>query len=169
MPASLPGPTTPSVKRRLLSLLYEGLLLTAVELVAVGLFLLLTGNRHSPAYGHALQFVLFLVTALYFIYFWSERGQTLAMKTWRIQLIKPGYARLPLRVAVARFLLAWGWFLPALMACYAFNLNTEKEIAAALLVGMAGWALTAFLDQDRQFLHDRLLGTRLVLRAQKPR
>jgi uncharacterized RDD family membrane protein YckC len=24
------------------------------------------------------------------------------------------------------------------------------------------WALTAFLDKDRQFLHDKLAGTRLV-------
>jgi uncharacterized RDD family membrane protein YckC len=30
-------------------------------------------------------------------------------------------------------------------------------------VGVLAWGLTAFLDRDRQFLHDRLAGTRLVL------
>jgi hypothetical protein len=28
---------------------------------------------------------------------------------------------------------------------------------------VVAWGLTAFLDRDRQFLHDRLAGTRLVL------
>jgi uncharacterized RDD family membrane protein YckC len=32
----------------------------------------------------------------------------------------------------------------------------------ALAIGVVAWGLTAFLDRDRQFLHDRLAGTRLV-------
>ena len=34
--------------------------------------------------------------------------------------------------------------------------------ASTLDVSIAGWALAARLDRDRQFLHDRLAGTRLV-------
>jgi len=32
-----------------------------------------------------------------------------------------------------------------------------------LLAGIVLWSLTAFLDKDRQFLHDKIAGTRLVL------
>ena len=159
--------TTPTIKRRLLSMVYESLLLLAVELAAVAVFLLATQNRHSALYEHGLQFTLFWVTAAYFIHFWTDSGHTLAMKTWRIKLVKPGHARLPLKTAAARFLLSWGWFLPALLVCYVFKISHKGDIGLALLIGMLAWALTALLDKDRQFLHDKLLGTRLVL-LQRP-
>ena len=144
-------------------MVYETFLLTAVALLTVAVFLLVTQNRHSPTLDHALRFVLFLVTAAYFIHFWSDSGHTLAMKTWRIKVIQPGHAKLPVRSAAARFLLAWGWFLPALLACYAFNISDKKNIGLALLAGIAGWACTALFDKDGQFMHDRLAGTRLIL------
>ncbi len=161
MSNSKPSIAAPTVQRRLICMIYETLLLLAVELAAVSVFLLLTQNRQGAAYEHALQFTLFLVTAAYFIHFWTDSGHTLAMKTWRIKLVKPGYARLPIKVAAARFLLAWGWFLPALVVCYALGLH-KAQMAIAIGIGMAAWACTAFLDKDRQFLHDRLLGTRLI-------
>jgi hypothetical protein len=35
-------------------------------------------------------------------------------------------------------------------------------VSIAVAVGIAVWALTAFLDKDRQFLHDKIAGTRLT-------
>jgi uncharacterized RDD family membrane protein YckC len=66
-------------------------------------------------------------------------------------------------MAMLRYLLAWGWFLPALVVRAAFGLHGKGETAAVIAAGIAAWALTAFLGKDRQFLHDRLAGTRLVL------
>ncbi len=164
--------TTPTVRRRLICMIYETLLLAAVELAAVSVFLLLTQNRQGPVYEHALQFTLFLVTAAYFIHFWTDSGHTLAMKTWRIKLVMPGYARLPIKVAAMRYLLAWGWFLPALVASYALGLS-RPQMGIAIAIGIAAWASTAFLDKNRQFLHDKLAGTRLIslpkpVKAEKP-
>jgi uncharacterized RDD family membrane protein YckC len=153
---------TPTVKRRLISMVYEMFLLFAVEMFAVLVFLLLTGNRQEPLYQHGLKAYLFLVTAAYFVHFWTDSGHTLAMKTWRIKLVKVGYKQVPYTTAALRYLLAWGWFLPALLVCWAFGISGKGEIAAALTVGVVAWALTAFLDKDRQFLHDRLAGTRLI-------
>ncbi|WP_020652980.1 RDD family protein [Massilia niastensis] len=158
-----PKVATPSVKRRVLAMVYEAFLLTAAEMLAVLAYLLLTGNRQEPVYQHGLKAFLFLVTAAYFIHFWTDSGHTLAMKTWRMKLIQPGHARLPFRTAAIRYLLAWGWFAPALLVCAVFGLHAKGEIAIALAIGVVAWALTAFLDKDRQFLHDRLAGTRLVL------
>ncbi|MET3129943.1 putative RDD family membrane protein YckC [Oxalobacteraceae bacterium GrIS 1.11] len=152
---------TPSIQRRLICIIYETFLLTAVELLVVAVFMLATGKRDTPAYQHGLQFTLFLVTAAYFIHFWTDSGHTLAMKTWRIKLVKPGCARLPIKVAASRFLLAWGWFLPALLVCYTFKLG-KAETGIAIVLGLVAWACTAFLDKDRQFLHDKLAGTRLI-------
>ena len=53
------------------------------------------------------------------------------------------------------------WVLPAVVACQVFDLQHWRALAA-LGVGVLLWASTAYLDRDRQFLHDRLSGTRLV-------
>ncbi len=153
---------TPSLKRRLISIVYEAFLLTAVEMFATGVFLLATQNRKGPLFEHGLKAFLFLVTAAYFIHFWTDSGHTLAMKTWRIKLVKVGYAKVPYGTAALRYLLAWGWFLPALAVCWAFHITSKGAVSAALAIGVLAWAMTAFLDKDRQFLHDKLAGTRLI-------
>lgn len=157
-----PAHGAPTLRRRLTAMVYEFFLLFAVEMLAVLVFLLATGNRQEAPYQHGLKLFLFLVTGAYFTWCWTNTGHTLAMKTWRIKLIKPGHARLPWRAAIARYLLAWGWFAPALIVCALFGLHARGQIAVALAIGVLAWALTALLDKDRQFLHDRLAGTRLV-------
>jgi uncharacterized RDD family membrane protein YckC len=160
---------TPTVRRRIISMIYEAFLLLAVDMLAVALYLIATGNRHGQVYQDGLKFFLFLVTAAYFVHFWTDSGHTLAMKTWRIKLVKAGYARVPFRVAAIRYLLAWGWFLPALIVCAALRLTGKAEVSIAIAVGIVAWGLTAFLDKDRQFLHDKLAGTRLVALPKAPK
>jgi uncharacterized RDD family membrane protein YckC len=152
----------PTVRRRLVVMVYETFLLLAVEMLAVALYLLVTRNSHAPLAQHGLKLFLFLVTGAYFVWCWTDSGHTLAMKTWRLRLISIGQPRVPLRSAVLRYLLAWGWFLPALIVCAVFGLTGKAEVSAVVAAGVAAWSLTAFLDKDRQFLHDRLAGTRLV-------
>ena len=154
---------TPTVKRRLIAMVYETFLLLAVEMLAVALFLVVTRNNHAPAFQYAMKVWLFVVTGAYFVWGWTNSGHTLAMKTWRMQVVTHGGARLPLTTAIVRYLLAWGWFLPALLACTTLGLKDKAQVGAAVAVGVLAWGLTAFLDRDRQFLHDRLAGTRLVL------
>lgn len=153
---------TPSIKRRLIAMVYETFLLMAVEMLAVALYLVVTRNHHAPVFEYGLKAWLFAVTGAYFAWGWTNSGHTLAMKTWRMQVVTAAGARLPLRTAILRYLLAWGWFLPALVACALLGLKDKGQIGIALAVGVAGWALTARFDRDRQFLHDRLAGTRLV-------
>ena len=160
--AKPPAVGTPTVKRRVIAMVYEAFLLIAVEALAVFLFIFATGNRQERPYHVALSVFLFLVTAAYFMHAWSGSGFTLAMKTWRIKVVKVGYARVPLKNAAIRYLLAWGWFAPALLAGALLDLHGLKEWAIVLTVGAVAWGLTAFLDKDRQFLHDRIAGTRLI-------
>lgn len=153
---------TPTIKRRLTAMVYETFLLLAVEMLAVALFLIVTRNNHAPVFQYAMKVWLFIVTGAYFTWGWTNSGHTLAMKTWRMQVVTAGGARLPLTTAIVRYLLAWGWFLPALLACTALGLKDKAQIGTAIAVGVLAWGLTAFFDRDRQFLHDRLAGTRLV-------
>jgi uncharacterized RDD family membrane protein YckC len=153
---------TPTVKRRIVAMVYEAFLLIAVEALAVLIYIVATGNRQAPAYRTGLMVFLFLVTAAYFVHAWSGSGFTLAMKTWRIKVVKVGAAKVPFKNAALRYLLAWGWFAPALLVGGLLGLHHFKEWALVLVLGLVAWGLTAFLDKDRQFLHDRIAGTRLI-------
>jgi uncharacterized RDD family membrane protein YckC len=140
---------------------YEAMLLFGVVFIAGWLFDTLSQSRNELTLRHARQSWLFLVLGIYFVFFWRHGGQTLAMKTWRIRLVCPGRQKLPLTKAVARYLLAWMWFLPAAGLAYALDLKPWASIGVIVL-GMALWAMTILVDKDRQFLHDRLLGTRQI-------
>ena len=139
----MPAPdhlASPGILRRLAGLCYEALLLSAVLTVTLILpHVLLGAFGHRLATPPVLWAHLFLVLLVYCVWFWSHGGQTLAMKTWRIRLLTP--AGLPVRPAQAllRYLLCW----------------------PSLALGGVG-SLWALVDRDRQFLHDRLAGTRLV-------
>jgi uncharacterized RDD family membrane protein YckC len=142
-------------------MVYEALLLFGVGVFFLLLFDPLTQSRHALKLRHARGFFLFLVYGLYFAYFWCRSGQTLAMKTWRLKLVAPGLPRLPLRMAVIRYLLIWIWFLPVLAVSEVLVPFGWANIGL-ICVGFTLWAMTALFDKDRQFLHDKIAGTRLI-------
>jgi uncharacterized RDD family membrane protein YckC len=150
------------MRRRLLSFVYEGVLLFGVVMLAGFVYGTLTGQRHALQGLHGLQAFVFLVLGAYFVGFWTRAGQTLPMRTWHILLVDregrlPGVAR-----ATARYLLCWAWFLPALAIVRLMDIQGGGRITLALTAGVLAYALLALLSRDRQFLHDRLCGTRLV-------
>ncbi|MYN07638.1 RDD family protein [Massilia sp. FT127W] len=158
MPIEQPAPT---VKRRLISMVYELLLAFAVLFLPFLIFEIVSGASHTPVAEHMRQMLAFLVLGAYFIHQWVREGQTLAMRTWRIKVVLPGHAHVPPKIAALRYLLSWGWVLPALVVDYAFGLSRWQALNA-IGAGILAWALTAFFNKDRQFLHDRIAGTRLV-------
>lgn len=85
------------------------------------------------------QFWVLTWVGAYFVYCWTKSGQTLAMKAWRLRVETIDGQRLNLMQASARYLAA--------------------VIGLALLGAGFLWML---VDPQRQFLHDRLLRTRVV-------
>ena len=131
---------TPGIGRRLLCLIYEALLLTAVVLTAGGIA---TGIAHAadlPQPRVLTRLVVIAVCAAYFAVQWCGRGQTLPMKTWRIRIQTVSGKRLSVSQALLRM--------------------TAATIGYAAFCLPILWAL---IDRDRQFLHDRIAGTRLVV------
>jgi len=127
---------TPGLPRRLASMVYEAILLFAVAFLAAWVFFFASGGRDATAGAmrHLLQLCIGLFFAAYFLWSWLRGGQTLAMKAWRIRLIDITPASALLRL-----------------------------ILAALLVPTGISLIWALFDRDRQFLHDRLARSRLVL------
>ncbi len=120
-------------------MVYELLLVTAVLFIASLPFLYLVGDAETGWRHYAFQLYLVGVLFAYFSAFWRRSGQTLAMKTWRIRLVDLNGGRVSLKQSALRFVLA---------------------LLGLALAGVGFW--WALFDRDRQFLHDRLAGTRLV-------
>jgi uncharacterized RDD family membrane protein YckC len=161
-PASLPADpfTAPPLPRRMAAWLYEGVLLFGVVIAAGLVFSVAMQMRHGLDHRHAFIGFLFLVIGGYCIYFWT-RGQTLAMKTWRLRLVDRLGRPLTFGRAALRYLFCWIWILPPLAAFQSRRIATGDVLA--LLAGwVVFWALLSRLHPLRQFWHDAFAGTRVV-------
>ena len=153
--------TAPGLKRRMACWLYEGMLLFAVVFVAGWLFSTLGQMRDAmDGRRHLLQGFLFIIFGIYFAWFWA-RGQTLAMKTWNIRVVDVRGKPITQLRGLARYVLAWLWFLPPLAVVAPLKLP-GGEIAVLMLGWVLVWALLSRFHPQKQFLHDAMAGTRLI-------
>jgi uncharacterized RDD family membrane protein YckC len=152
----------PSLWRRMACFVYEGVLLFGVLMIAGYLFSSLTQQRHALLGRHALQAFLFIVLGIYFVWFWSRSGQTVAMKAWHIRLVTHDGKPVSQARALGRYGLSWLWFVPALAALFLSGLKSSAAICGLLFAGVAVYAALSRLHPQRQFWHDAVCGTRLV-------
>ena len=164
-PESPPGAApivSASLRRRLASFIYEGVLLFGVLMIAGYLFAGLTQQRHALLGRSYLQGFLFIVLGIYFVWFWSRGGQTVAMKAWRIRLRARDGGPVSQPRALARYLLCWLWFAPALFSAWASGTRSAGVIFGLLGVGVVAYSALALVHPRRDFVHDAICGTRLV-------
>jgi uncharacterized RDD family membrane protein YckC len=128
-----------SLRVRLLSMVYEALLLAALWLVATAFFAAVVGDSRLQPWRTLLQLYLVAVTCIYFVWSWTGGRRTLPMRTWRLRLVNRAGEPPSVRTALLRFLIAL--------------------LALPLGAAAAWWAL---VDRERLFLHDRIAGTRLM-------
>jgi uncharacterized RDD family membrane protein YckC len=163
----------PTLFRRLASLGYEGLIVAAIVLAggfafaggAAGLRAVsgAAGATAPDALERALlQAFLIVLLGTYFVRSWVRGGQTLALRAWRLRVVGADGRGIDARRALARFALAgsalgaglvaalWLWRHPTSLAGWVAVVPAAADVA---------WAIG---DRDRQFLHDRLSGTRVV-------
>lgn len=160
----------PSLRRRLACFLYEGVLLFGVVMAAGLLYAIATQQRHALQGLIGLQLVVFVVLGAYFAVCWSRSGQTLAMQTWQIRVVTAAGGPLSLARALGRYVLAWGWFIPGLLAVWLAGLKGPAATFSVLIAGVLAYAALSWLRADRQYWHDAVCGTRLVdCRADPPK
>ncbi len=124
---------TPGLLRRLAAMLYEALLLAAVAFFAAWLFFFASGGRDATAGSTRHLLQLFILVFFAAYFLWCWlRGG----QTLAMKAWRIRLVGVTPKKAIVRFLLAVLFFPVTIL-----------------------WAL---VDKDRQFLHDRLAGTRLV-------
>lgn len=150
-------------------MIYEAVLLFGVAFI-VGYALLATLRWSYPLAAHqrwVLQALLFIAFGIYFVYCWSRSGQTLAMKSWQLRLVGPDGRPPSVGTAVLRYLLAWTLLAPGLVFVARFHTHAAWD-ALAFVIGFAAMLLVTRTHADRQLLHDRLLGTRVIRERSQP-
>ena len=146
-----PLPTAP-VWRRFAALVYDSFILLALSF-AYGAVLTAAGAAMHPDMPHDYQPMFhsplvivgwFLVLAGFYAWFWKRGGQTIGMKTWRIQLVntkpKPiSWSQIGLRILVG--------------------------IPATLCLGISYWF--RLIDASGDCLHDKLSHTHVIVLPKK--
>lgn len=130
---------SPTLFRRLAASVYELLLLIAIWLVCAGVFIAIFGDATAGLKRLALQLLLWNVTGAYFIRCWKQAGQTLAMKTWKLQIVSQDGQALTYQQLCLRYVFA----------------------SLGLVAAGAGFLWMIF-DRESLFLHDRLTGCKVI-------
>lgn len=129
--------------RRFAAILYDSLLLLALLFMATVPFIAIEGGESIEAGSGPLhivyQLTLVLVAYAFFVGFWRQRGRTLGMQSWGLQLQTPDGKLPSLGAATVRFFAAILSWLPLGLGFF--------------------WQLW---DADRLTWHDRLSKTRVV-------
>jgi len=133
--------TYPGIFSRLMSFTYDIFLVAALWFLSgfifLGLYkLVVPDNDYFPPEIGAM--IIFLTTAAYYVYFWSNGRNTLGMSTWSHDIITDNEARLSPKLALQRFLL----------------------YLVLSVIGML-WIL---IDKENRCLPDKILGLKIVKR-----
>jgi uncharacterized RDD family membrane protein YckC len=135
----------PSLLRCLSAAFYESAMVFGINFLPAYLYLALSNTRAEDLQQGGVrawlyQGFIFTVFAIYFGWSWSHGRRTLAQKTWGLRVTNLDGSPLTQQRAVLRYTLAW----------------------VSVLCGFLGFFYALF-NSERIFLHDKILGTRIVL------
>jgi uncharacterized RDD family membrane protein YckC len=87
------------------------------------------------------------------------------MKTWRMALARADGGTVDARAAVVRYLSAW---IGPLLALVAYEFLHPRNLGVHAAWWLAVGYVWPVVDPQRQFLHDRIAGTRIVMAPGRP-
>lgn len=149
--------------KRLLVIVYDGLLLAGVQLVCFAPFYLIevllpNSITNTEFWGVVKGAYLLLVAFVFYAWFWTHGGQTLGMKAWRLYLINANGKFISWKKSLVRYLsaiLSWG-LAPAILYYVGFD-----RWYLAIGLGFT-WML---LNPKRLAWHDFLSQSQIVQQA----
>ncbi|MBC7984261.1 MAG: RDD family protein [Candidatus Obscuribacterales bacterium] len=159
--------------RRFGAMFYDGLLCIALLMVATLPFIpFAEGHMLVPsevgALAYVYRIVLCILVVLFFGFFWTNKGRTLGMQAWRLQVETLSGGLPSWRDVAMRLALACVPWMPALIT---LAIAEQCSLPNVRLVGLSLVALgplnylVALIDPQRRAWHDRFLQTRIVRRA----
>lgn len=119
-------------------MVYDGLILLALLIIATAFALPVTGNQVRAGESFAFTIYLLLVWFAYLAWCWSQSGQTLGMRAWKIRIQNLNGDHPDVRECLVRF-------------------SVSLVSSACLGLGF----FSAMLRDDRSCWHDRASNTSL--------
>ena len=133
-----------SMRRRIAAMVYDFFLIIGIWMVSIA-GLVQVFNEGEAISGLGLQLFLFFELFLFYIFFWSFRGQSLGMQVWKIRVVNLQGKVLSPREACMRFCWASISLMPLGLGFF-WMLFKAEHIA----------------------LHDKLSKTRVIYLGSKP-
>ena len=140
-------------------MLYEAVLL-------FGLLFFLSALLHTvwpaaDAKPWVLRVAAFIALGAYFSYCWHKSGQTLAMKTWHLRLVRVTGQPVGVLMALLRYCAAWTLLLPGYVMVWAADIHGVRALAA-YVASLAVMVLAGYFGPQKRMLHDWMTGTRVI-------
>lgn len=164
----MPAPLHPNLVKRLLTALYDSLLVLATVFIATALTLPFTKGTIASENKIYMSLYLLSVIYLFFGWFWTHGGQTLGMRAWKQQLVQFNGQAVSWKQSTIRFITglpAWSLFLIGLLIW----MYPDKIQLKATLTNLPNWlfALIGFvwvlLDNRSNNWRDKLSGTHIII------
>lgn len=172
----------PTLKRRITVSLYEMLVLLGVWAVGHLLPYLMIGvlffsksnlSEPEPWLAGLVFFHLYALFGIYFVWYWTKTGQTLAMQTWHVKLVDTSGQLLTRSHAIKRYAYASLWLVPTVFiyALLVSSIGKVKmlgwpSIELMFFMALLFWPLTCLLDRrnpnGKQSLVDKITKTQLI-------
>jgi uncharacterized RDD family membrane protein YckC len=120
------------------------------------------------AFGH-----VYLIFGIYFTWYWTKTGQTLAMQTWHVKMVDENENLLKRNQALIRYAISSLWLIPTIIIYIIFKyvfmapLGHWPTIELMFCMILFFWPLTCLFDKANphgaQSLADRLSKTKLIM------
>ena len=170
----------PSIRRRICVTLYEMLILVGVWALGYLVPSLLLGilfQFQLPnwlAFGH-----VYILFGIYFTWYWTHSGQTLAMQTWHVKMVDENEQLLKRNQALIRYAISSLWLIPTIIIYILFKhvlmtpMGNWPTIELMFCMVLLFWPLTCLFDRSNphgaQSLADKLAKTKFILVLKEPK
>lgn len=153
-------------------MVYDCLPVLALLIVATFPFLPFTQGkvlipREVGALAYFYWWVQLVVVCMFFVYFWTRKGQTVGMLAWRLRLQRPDGSLLDWRTATARLGLVLALCIPFFAGYWLIWGKWNHDARLLAMIVSAAPVVLAYawiwIDRDRLAWHDRWTNTRVVL------
>jgi uncharacterized RDD family membrane protein YckC len=95
-----------SLLRRLGAMIYDFFLLATVLIIASFLVVIPFDIKPEDSFFLLYQVYIFVVAYVFYAWFWTHNGQTLGMRTWKMQLVNLDSSEITWGTALIRYCVA---------------------------------------------------------------
>lgn len=143
------------------SMIYDGLLLAGFCMCFMFIAEVIAQTPYFPR--EVSQALLFCFIGIYFILTWAKGSQTLAMRTWRLQLRDFKGNKAPLSALFIRYLTCWIIPLLASSGIYGISIAlNHPNLNILIVLTPFSNLIIRYTNQNRFMLHDMLSKTMLI-------